>query len=288
MRDLQREQRDMFKICERCQQPFITNRATRRFCGKRCSNQSIAIKREEVKSDIQQSTVWSCGGGVDSTAIAVLISDGRLPKPDLAVMVDTGYEKQATWQHDNDVLIPRLATIGVTLNIIKTADYGDPPNLLDNTGHVVIPAYRRLDDGKEIKFHSHCNNNWKVRVTRSWLRAQGVERTENWIGIAADEDRRARESPIKWLIYRYPLIELGLTRADCIFLIGQSGWPMPPRTSCIFCPLQDDRQWRLMRDKSPDDWQRALMAEKEIQQIDSQTFLHYSCAPLDQVEFGRK
>jgi hypothetical protein len=36
--------------------------------------------------------LWSSGGGTQSTAIAVLILQGRLPKPDLAVIVDTERE----------------------------------------------------------------------------------------------------------------------------------------------------------------------------------------------------
>ena len=33
--------------------------------------------------------LWSSGGGVQSSAIAVLIAQGKLPKPDIAVMIDT-------------------------------------------------------------------------------------------------------------------------------------------------------------------------------------------------------
>ena len=44
-------------------------------------------------------TVWSYGGGTQTAAIAVLILQGRLPKPDIAVMADTGREIASTWDY---------------------------------------------------------------------------------------------------------------------------------------------------------------------------------------------
>jgi hypothetical protein len=44
--------------------------------------------------------VWSYGGGKQSVAIAALIVQGKLPKPDLIVMADTdanGHLLGATW-----------------------------------------------------------------------------------------------------------------------------------------------------------------------------------------------
>ena len=40
---------------------------------------------------------------------------------------------------------------------------------------------------------------------------------EMWIGISADENvRRCKPSHQGWVTNRYPLRELGLTRADCV------------------------------------------------------------------------
>ena len=40
--------------------------------------------------------IWSSGGGVQSTALAVLICSGKLPSPDLAMIVDTTRERSTT------------------------------------------------------------------------------------------------------------------------------------------------------------------------------------------------
>jgi hypothetical protein len=41
--------------------------------------------------------VFSSGGGTQSAAIAALIVQGRLPKPDFVVIADTDYECSSTW-----------------------------------------------------------------------------------------------------------------------------------------------------------------------------------------------
>lgn len=59
--------------------------------------------------------MWSCGGGKQSAAIGALIVSGKLEKPDLALIVDTGREKSTTWQYYDTVLKPALASIGVDI-----------------------------------------------------------------------------------------------------------------------------------------------------------------------------
>ena len=68
--------------------------------------------------------VWSCGGGRQSCAIAVLIIQGRLPKPDFAVMSDTGRERYTTFPYVHKYLVPELESVGVKLEIVK-ASSGD-------------------------------------------------------------------------------------------------------------------------------------------------------------------
>lgn len=273
----------MTKICPECGREFETNRSARVYCGRKCSNTVIARERETRIEDVPVTTVWSCGGGVQSTAIAVLIAQGRLPKPDYAMMTDCGYEKQATKQYVRDVTIPGVKAVGVDLQIIPTGRFSNS-DIIDERGHIAIPAFRRLPDGRVSKLYTHCNETWKVCVARRWMRSLGIERCENWLGISMDETRRARKSRLKWLTHRYPLIEMGLSREDCLWLICEHGWPKPPRTSCLFCPLQDDASWAATKADAPADWQRAIGIERMIQQHDPTVYLHRSLVPLGKAE----
>lgn len=51
---------------------------------------------------------WSCGGGLQSAAIGVLVGEGVLPVPDLAGIADTGRERRTTWEYHRDVMQPLL------------------------------------------------------------------------------------------------------------------------------------------------------------------------------------
>ena len=52
--------------------------------------------------------LWSSGGGTQSAAIAVLILQGKLPRPDLAVIADTEREKASTWAYMDEYTQPAL------------------------------------------------------------------------------------------------------------------------------------------------------------------------------------
>jgi len=232
------------------------------------------------KKTIIPKIIWSCGGGVQSSAIAALIIKGKLPKPDYSITVDVGYEKTSTWKNINEVLQPSLATVGVNLQIIKTLDFRDN-NLFDNTNHLVLPAYRLNEDGSKVKFNTHCSGGWKMKVVMKWLRQQGVQTAYNWIGISTDERRRIKHSPYVWYTWGYPLIKLGMDRSACHMIIHDMGWKRVLHSSCYICPQQNDEQWRFTKHHYPADWEQAVKIDENIRDRDPRLFLHRSCKPLE-------
>jgi len=272
-------------ICKMCGKPFQSERSKRQFCSVACRNRANNAGYQQRLSDKPVSIVWACGGGVQSAAIAALIVSSQLPKPTLAFMTDTGWEQTSTMQYVHDVIQPRLASVGVELAIIKTVDYTTNA-LFDSSGHVVLPAYRYFD-GKAVKFNTHCNGTWKLQPARRWMREQGVQRCENWIGISHDERHRRRRSNVKWCQNAYPLVERGLTREDCLHLLGSAGWPKPEHSSCIICPLKRTDQWLLMKKHFPMDWKRAIEAEKAIQKSYPDVYLHRSMRPLSELAIDK-
>jgi hypothetical protein len=227
--------------------------------------------------------VWACGGGVQSTAIAALITLGKLPKPAHAWIVDVGWEKASTFDYVKAVLIPKLNDAGVTLQVIKTKDYRDN-SLVDKGNNINLPVYEALD-GVVRKFDTRCSGSWKQKVAAKWLREQGVERCDTWVGISIDEKRRMKPSAKKWNQNRYPLIELGLRREDCIDLIARMGWLKPEHTSCYLCPNQGDFQWQTLKERFPSDFQKAVEAERFIQTVNPNVYFHRLCKSLDSIRF---
>jgi hypothetical protein len=233
--------------------------------------------------------VFSSGGGTQSTCMAALIVQGRLPKPDYVVIADTGRECETTWQYMDAVTIPALNQIGVEVHRILP-DWQSVPahgmNYMTHNGNtMIIPAWTD-QNGDVGKLSGFCSSRWKVEVVDRFLSRQfGITRSKyrKWIGFSLDEWRRAQrlmtsEEGRKGLI-RLPLVyDVPLKRYEAIKEVVKMGWPTPPRSRCWMCPNQQDDEWSEM---PLDEFDKAVAFEKEIQVIDPHAWLHKSCLPLD-------
>ena len=275
------EQRKQYgHTCKACGEPFTHKSKTRLYCSTKCSGPAGGKKRHDKILAETLKTVWSCGGGVDSTAIAVLICQGKLPKPDYAIMTDHGYDPDYVWEYVYNILMPNLQKVGVKLNIIESKQYTNT-TLINSSGLLKIPAFYQDKEGKSAKGRTFCSTDWKLRPALKWLREQRLKRISNWIGIAADESQRARWSTLRWIIYEYPLIDLNLTRQDCIDLIKDAGWSLPERSSCVFCPQKTLKEWQRIKEQFPDDWNRTIEADEFIRNAKPGMFLNPKLLPID-------
>ena len=231
--------------------------------------------------------VWSFGGGTQSAAIAALIIQGRLPKPDYAVMADTEREKSGTWLYLKHVVAPNLAEVGVTIEIAKKSDYAtvDVFGGKDSKS-VLLPVFTN-QNGTVGKLPGYCSGEWKKRVVARYLKAQhGFSRYVSWMGMSIDEMDRMRVRGDYGPNY-YPLLEtVPMRRSDCVHLVTEiMGWPRPPRSACAECPNQGAEEWKQMRRESPADFARAVAFDAWIRETDPHAFLHPSCIPLSEVDF---
>ena len=231
----------------------------------------------------QRLQTWSCGGGTQSAAIAALIVQGRLPKPDLAAIVDTEREKTSTWEYYDAVLKPELGKVGVTLHRVPKSDFATVDLYRDGEA-LLLPVFT-TQGGAPGKLPTYCANEWKRRVHQRWLRAQGVTKCDVWIGISVDEMRRMRFSSEPWYRHQYPLIDLRLRRSDCLRIVREVGWPAPPRSACWMCSNMGNAEWREMKTNHPADFAKACALEVELRQKDPYAWLHESCRPLTEVDF---
>lgn len=235
--------------------------------------------------------VFSSGGGRQSSCISCLVVQGRLPRPDWAVIVDTERERPAVWEYLDNVIRPEFAKIGLEIHRIKKSDYATCDIWSTNERNLTIPAFTN-QTGEPGKLSNFCSDEWKTRVRDRWLREQGVTRAQQrtWIGFSLDEMRRyarmsnseeARKGRLRW-----PLIHDVPMRADqAIAEVLRYGWPEPPRSACVMCPNQGNAEWRDLKTNWPEEFRKAVKLEQEIQKDDPFAFLHKSCVPLDKVDF---
>jgi len=114
-----------------------------------------------------------------------------------------------------------------------------------------------------------------------------------WIGISIDEAHRMKPARLPWSEHRWPLIDAGMKRYDCLRWMEAKGYPTPPRSACVYCPFHSDAEWRRLRDSEPKEFERAVQFERDLQRtkaksdnMDGIPFLHSSLKMLDEVDFS--
>ena len=208
--------------------------------------------------------IISYGGGVQTAALLVLTAQGKVENPAThAVFSDTGSELRATYRH-----IEIMQDV-FPIQVVRS-DLG-PLHEYVMAGNAVLPMY---GDRGGMNFRI-CTEKWKIREVRRWLRANGAKQAIVQIGISVDEAHRMSDSPRQWISHRYPLVELRLSRQDCMNIIRGAGLPIPPRSACWMCPFRSLDEWRLMQDT--DEFRKAVELEKTLEGL----YLHASRIPLD-------
>lgn len=229
--------------------------------------------------------IWSCGGGTQSGAIAALIADGKLPKPDLCVMIDTGMERSSTWLFVDGFIRPQLATVGLVLKVIKTQEWATV-GLLSTKGSILMPGFTNKS-GSIGKLDPFCSQEWKTRPVMRFVRSLGIEAARCWIGFSLEETRRVRMPSEKWWDLLYPLVfEIPMRRQQCVDMIRSKGWKNTiPHSACWSCPNASDPEWIDMKLNSPGDFEAACALDEKLRVVDPHFYLHPACVPPRNVDF---
>lgn len=212
--------------------------------------------------------VFSCGGGVQSTACLVLAAQGKIPyRTFIFANVGDKAESPHTIDYVNSVLKPYAKKHGIDWIDVawvdkkgRTRDLYD--NLLEQQRSINIPVY--MPGG--MPGNRKCTEYFKIKPIAKWIKAN-AEGCTLGKGISTDEPHRAtpsRESDC--YTSAYPLIDLGINRNDCLLIAKDAGLPQPPKSSCWFCPFKTTNQWVTMRREQNDLFEKAADLEKLFQQ----------------------
>lgn len=248
----------------------------------------------------------SLGAGAQSTVLALLLSrsDSRLvelgySKPDIAIFADTGWEPEYVYRH-LDWLEEQLE-----YPLIRVSDGDLKANLKQGrtvTGHqfVDVPLFTVNENGKRGMLRRQCTNHYKIRPIYRRIRnlAGGTRgrpfpkntHVEMWLGISLDEALRMKPSREAWVEHRWPLVDLGMTRRDCVEWFA-SRYPgrYLPRSACVICPYRSDEHWFELKRYEPasyeeavqfDRWLRASTKTPVRKLLDGRPYLHSTRRPL--------
>lgn len=245
----------------------------------------------------------SLGAGVQSSTLALMAAKREVtPMPDAAIFADTQAEPQSVYRWldwlEKQLPFPvHRVTTGdlqaVALKMKRARDgrmYAKTP----------IPLFTRAHDDSLGRIpHRTCTADYKiVPIIREARKLAGIKRGQKtigvtqWIGISWDEVQRMKPARDAWIENRWPLIELRMTRQDCLNWMQKHGYPRPPRSSCVFCPFHNNAEWRRLQVEEPAEFARAVQFERDVQKAKDNSdnmravpFLHRTCKPLDTIDF---
>lgn len=233
-------------------------------------------------SEPEQLRVVSYGGGVQSTALLVLAAQGYIDhNVFLFANVGDDSEDPETLRYVREVAfdyagqhgiqieeLHRIPTRGRSKGEIETL-YGRL--MREDSRSLPIPV--RMPDTGAPGTRS-CTADYKIKVVGRWLREHGASADHPArvaIGISTDEWQRASDRKVEpYELVEYPLLRLewkgraGLSRLDCEAVIRSAGLPVPPKSSCYFCPFHRPAVFAEMARDRPDLFAKACHLEDTL------------------------
>jgi hypothetical protein len=227
--------------------------------------------------------VLSYGGGLDSFAMLLTaIKRGELP--DVVIFMDTGHpldpgEWPGTYRHIDEVVRPLCARHGIEF---VTLDHTNYP-VRGGTKGEARSLFAWFEARKAMPMAGpgrSCTTIAKVERFERWAndRYPGLD-IEVWIGFEAGEEERAAKDPntgrkepkrIKKGAKprarrhnRFPLMEMNLCRCRCEELVRESGYPVPRKSACVFCPFGSLGDWKTLATELPETFARIAKMEAD-------------------------
>ena len=241
--------------------------------------------------------IISLGMGVQSTAMYMMSSKNIIERADHAVFADPGAELPMTYEILNILRDWSKLNNGIPIHVTNEKNlYKDLLNQQNSTGQRFesIPAFS--ENGGMIR--RQCTKEYKIDpVIKEIRKLYGLKprkrmpMTEVWLGISMDEIERVKVSQLPRVEYYYPLIEERMSRSECIQFFKDRSFPVPPKSSCVFCPYHSNKNWKELKEKLPEQFAQAVKVDEAIRDsskkgVKEPIYLHRSCTPLERVDFG--
>ena len=264
--------------------------------------------------------VISLGAGVQSSTLALLYENNHIKqKPDIAIFADTMAEPKEVYQY-LEFLKQKVKSFPIvtcsTGNLVKDVENSilSPPFFVRKSDSQYQEELEAWEEERKMAnyipamkpkkigmLRRQCTYNYKITAVRQEIRKklgyqkyQRVkENVEMILGISTDEITRMKDSSVKWITHKFPLIEeLNWSRKDCLKYFRKYRLPTPPRSACWMCPYKNDDEWIYLKERHPKEFIKAINFDKKIRKISGTTtyqyYLHRSCRPLDEITFHPK
>lgn len=197
-------------------------------------NEIICDSKIEEEGKSHMKTYLSYGGGVNSTAMAIIRDYDEI------IFCDTGAEHPETYEYIDYFQKKFLDRRGKRIITISAMDMGLEKEDLFGfyQKYQMIPS----------RMMRACTMRFKVKPIHKYYHKSCIQ----LIGIDAGEAHRAKPSKTEGITSDFPLIERGINRRRCMEIIQGAGLCLPKKSGCYFCAFQGLAGYRALYKKHPD------------------------------------
>lgn len=210
------------------------------------------------------------------------------PMPDLAIISDTGCELEKTEQ-DLYVLKDKLKKEkDFDIIIVKKGNlYQDVIDFLDGKIKRVASLPYWSESGGLVR--RQCTQDYKISPLRKHIqKIRNNKKVNLWIGISLDEIERVKQSNVKYIENKYPLINYRVSIDNIVNYYKINGLNEPLKSSCVMCPFHSNSYWRRLKKVLPNEFDKAVYFDEKIRNypgFNDKLYLHRSLKPLKDVNF---
>lgn len=237
----------------------------------------------------------SCGAGMQSTALALiscankLIQDGkadvfnfsyeeRVPIYDAVIFCDLGLEP--SWVYSQVKFVKEACEWAkIPFYILNSALYEDYNKNFGNSRVVSIPFWSIDESGKKGKMMRNCTLDYKINIMQKFVREyllgyskgqrtkpEDIKAHEMHLGFSKEEERRCKENPHKMFINKFPLCDMGLTRADNYAYIKDI-WGLETKASaCCFCPFHTNYFFNYIKNNNREEYDKTIEFDQMLEE----------------------
>ena len=245
--------------------------------------------------------VIALGMGMQSTALYLMSSMRLFERADVAIFSDPMAEHPDTYKIVDWLLKwEKECADAIPIHIVKKSIIKDILKGKNTKGKKMVSLPLYVDTKKKGGgiMRRQCTYDYKINPVQQKVRElyglkprQKMPMTEMWLGITIDEAQRMKDSMSPRTKNRYPFMELNMNRGDCMNFMRESNYPIPRKSSCIFCPYSPDTTWIDIKTNKPNVFNIATKIDKKIRNCmetrreNNPAYLHRSMKPLEEVVF---
>ena len=207
--------------------------------------------------------VISFGAGVNSIAMTIMLFKRGEIYP--VVFADTMAEHPETYcymDYFEKEFMSKYKQKIIKINPIITSEYYTKYNSKSLEQYCI--------DKKIIPFvtsNRYCSKGWKIEPFNKYIKKHCLDKKTNMaiklIGFSYDEKHRAKNNQNDlYVVEKYPLIESGIGRRQCLDIIKNEGLNLPKKSRCFFCPYQEKEAWKNLYFNYPELFKRAIVLEE--------------------------